>query len=109
MYVIIYIDAYKIINNINLGKIPIMVGSNYCVLRNQNINLKKTEECLYDNGGYFIIDGKEKCIMSQEGRANNMLYIKDDFSEEYICSAEIKSVSEDTTTHSSFLCFSITK
>ena len=26
-----------------------------------------------------------------------MLYVKDDFSEEYICSAEIRSVSEDAS------------
>ena len=52
-------------------------------------------ECRNDLGGYFIIDGKEKVIMSQEGRANNILYIKDKVNEIYSHAAEIRSVSED--------------
>ena len=83
---------------IYLGKFPIMLQSNLCILNKMTPEVRfNMGECRNDNGGYFIIDGKEKCIMSQEGRANNMLYIKDDFSEEYICSAEIKSVSEDAS------------
>jgi DNA-directed RNA polymerase II subunit RPB2 len=55
-------------------------------------------ECRNDYGGYFIIDGKEKVIISQEKFADNMLYIrvnKDD--DVYSHSAEIRSVSEDTS------------
>jgi DNA-directed RNA polymerase II subunit RPB2 len=83
---------------IYLGKFPIMLQSNMCVLNKLTPEVRfNMGECRNDNGGYFIIDGKEKVIMSQEGRADNMLYIKDDFSEEYICSAEIRSVSEDAS------------
>jgi DNA-directed RNA polymerase II subunit RPB2 len=83
---------------IYLGKFPIMLQSDFCILNKLTPEVRyNMGECRNDNGGYFIIDGKEKCIMSQEGRANNMLYIKDDFSEEYICSAEIRSVSEDAS------------
>ena len=48
-------------------------------------------------GEYFIIDGKEKCIISQEGRADNMLYIKDSVNDIYSHAVEIRSVSEDTS------------
>ncbi len=83
---------------IYLGKFPIMLQSDLCILNKLTPEVRfNMGECRNDNGGYFIIDGKEKCIMSQEGRANNMLYVKDDFSEEYICSAEIRSVSEDAS------------
>ena len=49
------------------GRMPIMVGSKYCVLSDQN-NMTKVEmgEGLYDEGGYFIIKGSEKVIISQE-------------------------------------------
>ena len=44
-----------------------------------------------------IIDGKEKCIVSQEKFADNMLYVKDKVNELYSHSAEIRSVSEDAS------------
>jgi DNA-directed RNA polymerase II subunit RPB2 len=55
-------------------------------------------ECRNDYGGYFIIDGKEKVIVSQEKFADNMLYIRENKSDNiYSHSAEIRSVSEDTS------------
>ena len=54
-------------------------------------------ECKNDYGGYFIIDGKEKCIVSQEKFADNMLYVRKDVNELYSASADIRSVSEDTS------------
>jgi len=54
-------------------------------------------ECKNDNGGYFIIDGKEKVIVNQEKFADNMLYIRDKVNEIYSHSAEIRSVSEDAS------------
>ena len=60
-------------SKINIGKIPIMVHSDICLLRNMNSNqLKQLGECRYDKGGYFIINGKEKVILSQETKINNI-------------------------------------
>ena len=53
-------------------------------------------ECRNDYGGYFIIDGKEKVIVSQEKFADNMLYVKDK-GNDLSHSAEIRSVSEDAS------------
>jgi DNA-directed RNA polymerase II subunit RPB2 len=81
-----------------LGRFPIMLQSNLCIL---NGLAKKTRfelgECKNDSGGYFIIDGKEKCIISQEKFADNMIYIKDDVNDLYSHSVEIRSVSEDAS------------
>jgi DNA-directed RNA polymerase beta subunit len=86
----------KIIQNINLGKIPIMVNSKYCVLNNPNLNLNNNSECKYDLGGYFIINGNEKVVISQDRIAGNKTYVfKDTKSTTYSYIAEIRSVPEN--------------
>ena len=61
---------------INIGLMPIMVKSKLCILNDlDDIRLKELGECPYDQGGYFIINGKEKVILSQEKKINNILYI----------------------------------
>ena len=54
-------------------------------------------ECKNDPGGYFIIDGSEKAIVTQETRADNMLYVLKDINDKYSFAAEIRSVSEDVS------------
>ena len=85
----------KEIKNINLGKIPIMVNSNYCVL-NKQVEFRKNNECMYDHGGYFIINGNEKVIVSQDRIAENKTYVfKDNKTTMYSYIAEIRSVPEN--------------
>ena len=95
----------KTLNKVYLGKFPIMVQSNFCVLNGLPKEVRyNMGECNNDLGGYFIIDGKEKTVVPQEKFGDNMLYvrqlIKEDIDEieddhEYLYSAEIKSVSEN--------------
>ena len=61
----------KIIPNIIIGKIPIMIKSKYCILSQKG----SEDECPYDLGGYFIINGNEKVIISQEKVANNLIQV----------------------------------
>ena len=57
----------KTVNNIYIGKIPIMVRSKLCVLSQmQGICEENNSECIYDFGGYFIINGNEKVLISQD-------------------------------------------
>jgi DNA-directed RNA polymerase III subunit RPC2 len=52
--------------NVCIGRIPIMLRSQYCILANKNeAELAELKECLYDPGGYFIVKGQEKVIMIQ--------------------------------------------
>ena len=87
------------LNKIYLGRFPIMLQSDLCILKSLNKDVRfNMGECKNDYGGYFIIDGKEKVVIPQEKFADNMLYIrknKDD--DNYSHSAEIRSVSEDAS------------
>jgi DNA-directed RNA polymerase II subunit RPB2 len=65
------------LEKIYLGRFPIMLHSNFCILKTLAPEIRfNMGECRNDYGGYFIISGKEKVIISQEKFANNMLYIK---------------------------------
>ena len=63
------------ITKINCGKLPIMLGSKACILSSKSNNQKiDYEECEYDEGGYFIVNGTEKVLVSQERQAENKCY-----------------------------------
>ena len=86
------------LEKIYLGKFPIMLQSNLCILTGLNTNIRATAgECKSDPGGYFIIDGKEKVIIPQEKFADNMIYVRDKVDDVYVCSAEVKCRSEDAS------------
>ena len=92
------IESSIVLEKILLGRFPIMLMSNLCILNGFDKNVRYTMgECKNDLGGYFIIDGKEKVIISQEKFADNMLYIRDKVNDLYSHSAEIRSVSEDAS------------
>ena len=62
--------------NFALFKIPIMLHSRYCVLNGKNKEfLRQAGECPYDNGGYFIVEGAEKVLITRQEAAFNTLYI----------------------------------
>lgn len=67
------IDTKKL-NGINLGKIPIMVKSKYCVLTT-NMDTTNMNECRYDPGGYFIVNGNEKVVISQDRISENKTFV----------------------------------
>ena len=51
-----------------------MIKSKYCLLNNNNNEIQNKNECKYDLGGYFIINGNEKVIVCQEKIAENKVY-----------------------------------
>ena len=78
---------------ISLGTIPIMLHSKICVLYNHTFDTLKTMgECPYEQGGYFIVDGKEKIIVSHERKAENKIYVQSINDDYYSHSVNIKSV-----------------
>ena len=79
---------------INLTKIPIMIGSSVCILSRMKETKYFSQECAYDVGGYFIVNGGEKVIIPQERMIDNKIMVlkrKDQSS--IITVAETRSVS----------------
>ena len=66
----------RVFPNVHLGKIPVMVGSKYCLLQYQRyIHPSQLGECAEDPGGYFIIQGGERVIISQERMSENRPFV----------------------------------
>ena len=95
------------LEKIYLGKFPIMLQSDFCILKGLSPEVRYTMgECRNDPGGYFIIQGKEKTVVCQEKFADNMMYIREYYDEEvdgkiidteFLYSSEIRSVSENVS------------
>lgn len=58
--------------DILIGKIPLMLRSKLCYL--SGLDGYDIGECRYELGGYFIIDGAEKVLLTQELLGDNMFY-----------------------------------
>ena len=91
-------EVIKNFDKISIGKIPIMLNSKYCLLNDVPKNdYVKYEECKYDPGGYFIINGSEKVLISQEKiRENTVLVFKNSkLNTRYSHISDIKSVADN--------------
>jgi len=83
------------IPRVHIGKLPIMLKSSICVLRqNSHLEHRITGECSYDPGGYFIINGSEKTVIAQERAAENrvMCFRIKKGNSKWGFTAEIKSI-----------------
>ena len=86
-------------DNIMLGSIPLMLHSESCMLHNQGAKvIQALGECPLDPGGYFIIDGKEKVIVSQERNTTNRLIINKLKEDNFSYRGYINCTSETTLT-----------
>ncbi|RLG65509.1 DNA-directed RNA polymerase subunit B [archaeon] len=75
-----------------IGRLPIMVKSKYCVLykksRKELIALREDPD---DPGGYFIINGSERVIASQEDLVSNRILLTAKKGPSPVCSAKVFS------------------
>ena len=56
-------------------RIPLMLKSSLCYLSSMNSEqLYEAGECKFELGGYFIISGAEKVLLTQESQGANMFY-----------------------------------
>lgn len=65
--------------NVNIGRLPIMLRSNKCVLAGKSdAELARMTECPLDPGGYFVVKGTEKVILVQEQLSKNRIIVETD-------------------------------
>ena len=90
-------ESEKTFDNVTIGRMPIMLQSKLCVLHGKSKTmLREMGECAHDQGGYFVVDGSEKVIVSHERKAENKLYIVENNDGVVKLSAQIKSVPDDS-------------
>ncbi|KAF2765463.1 beta and beta-prime subunits of DNA dependent RNA-polymerase [Teratosphaeria nubilosa] len=69
-------DGSEEFERIFIGKLPVMLKSKICTLRNRSEpELYAHQECPFDQGGYFIINGSEKVLIAQERSAANIVQV----------------------------------
>ena len=100
----------KQIDKYIIGHIPVMLKSSKCNLNGlDKKTCVKVGECPEDPGGYFIIRGKERALVSQERAAYNFIGVyKQKSQSKYSHVAEVRSMS-DTTGHSVLIQCKISK
>ena len=88
---------------IPLGKVPIMLkSSKWCNLHGlEEYELMAKGECPYDQGGYFVCNGSEKVLITQERLAANHVYVFLKNVDRCSYFAEIKSQLENSSRNAS--------
>ena len=94
-----YDEESRVFEGISLGKIPVMLGSSLCLLKDYPLSLEAYGECAHDPLGYFIIHGSERTILCQEKVADNriMIFQNKKSTSKHLYSVEIKSLHESFT------------
>lgn len=89
-----YVDKDDDHKKIMIGRVPIMLKSNFCMLNqfSTDHDMSLLNECVFDEGGYFVINGSEKVLIAQEKMSNNQVYVFEMKKSKYTFIAEIRSM-----------------
>lgn len=89
---------YDTFEKVPIGTIPTMLQSAMCILHKMPADAKyQMGECVYDQGGYFIIDGKEKTLVGQERLVENKLFrSKGTADQPFLFAVDVRSMPENT-------------
>lgn len=88
-----------LIRDFPLFKLPVLLRSRLCATGVADpARLEEMGECRNDNGGYFIISGAEKVLITREEQAFNSLYVdrKADPRTEWLGYASVVSLNPET-------------
>nr|PVC49472.1 DNA-directed RNA polymerase [Theileria orientalis] len=75
-----------------LCRIPMMLKSAYCWTKGlTEHDLSDIGECVFDQGGYFVVNGGERVLIAQERMANNFVYVFNKKNQKYSAVAQLRS------------------
>lgn len=75
VYTVDGVETTRKFENVLIGRIPLMLKSDLCYLATMTPDqLRDASECVFELGGYFIVGGAEKVLLTQETLGNNMFY-----------------------------------
>jgi len=67
----------KSFEDVLIARLPLLLKSSLCHLRSLDSNeLYDAGECRFELGGYFIVNGQERVLLTQESLGSNMFYAK---------------------------------
>ena len=76
LYMDVHVERSKgedsVIRDVYIGRIPVMIYSSLCHLRDRSKRVANGE-CDKDPGGYFIVNGNEKSLVGQKGSMHNRM------------------------------------
>jgi DNA-directed RNA polymerase II subunit RPB2 len=94
-------ESIEVWRSLRLCDLPTMVGSSLCCSTH---GLGSDRECMMDPGGYFVFNGNQKCILSQEKLKTNTYYVfPGKAANKTPCMGEIRSCHEAKTRSTSTL------
>jgi len=95
-----FTEEFRVFEGISMGKLPVMLGSSLCLLKDYPASMTDMGECSHDPLGYFVVHGSERTILCQEKVADNriMIFQNKKTSSKYLYSVELKSLHESFTT-----------
>ena len=85
-------------SKVPIARLPMMLYASKCNLYHLTNEQRVAEgECKFDDGGYFIIKGKERVLVAQERINYNIVYVfEPKVNSKYSHIAEVRSMSEET-------------
>lgn len=85
----------RTIRDVPFCSLPIMLKSASCLLHGQSASeLRASGEDALEFGGYFIVQGLEKVVVSQERNAANRLFVTRDNDDKFSFTAMLRSVAD---------------
>jgi DNA-directed RNA polymerase II subunit RPB2 len=95
-----YTEESRVFDGISIGKVPVMLGSSLCLLKDYPATIEELGECARDPFGYFVVHGSERTILCQEKIADNriMIFQNKRSTSKHLFSVELKSLHESFTT-----------